>query len=361
MFSGASQGVCHKHLRTAKEIVENTGGTKWWLSDPANTTLLQIFRCYRIVAETSGWTDAGQHNGKSHPEAHESRHIEATMMHTRDDELMVSSTSQSCEYSLDVSFGVSMKTLWCLNKIVDLAAIKLSTPAGERWWETHTDSLFKLESELFAVLEDPQAFSEDPSLFALGQQSDEFTPSSSSRCSTILTTTNTFLSLTGGIPQIIAEEIRENHLWAFHYSVALFYRRAICGGGENASSPITAVDSTVPQPTGQYLVSKVLEHLENIDALKVDTPIANTLWPAFIAAVEAVDADLRHRVLVWFARAKRHGIGNIATAKTLVLEIWRRVDRQTHLSYERKPLHSELGPVDWRDIMREMGMYIMLT
>jgi hypothetical protein len=108
-------------------------------------------------------------------------------------------------------------------------------------------------------------------------------------------------------------------------------------------------------------VSKALEHLENIDALTVDVPVANTLWPGFIAAAEAVDTDLRHRVLVWFARAKRHGIGNILAAKTLVLEVWRRVDRLAGATAKQRDHKTELGPVDWRDVMREKGLYIMLT
>lgn len=400
MFSGANAGKCYKHLQTAKDIIENTGGIQWWLSDPANTTLLQIFRCLRIVSDTSGWT-AQQREGSSQEKTsprQAARHTAAAAAPGLDDvrssgsvgsdELVVTSGSSPYEYTLDVSFGISMKTLWCLNKIVDLATVKAATPRGDCWWEAHTADLLKLESELFDLMEDPYAFSDDQSVLALAapptsiretdmdthihhsrgdEQTDKNSPSSS------LPSHNSFPSINAGIPQIVTEEIRENHLWAFHYSVALFYRRAICGGGNNTSfrptgaTPTTARDenhhhhTVTPRPTGQYLVSKVLEHLENIDALTVDTPVANTLWPGFIAAVEAVDTELRHRVLVWFARAKRHGIGNIHAAKTLVLEVWRRLDRHTYLSRERKDLRSELGSVDWRDVMREKGMYIMLT
>ena len=120
-----------------------------------------------------------------------------------------------------------------------------------------------------------------------------------------------------------------------------------------------------PQPwtrlSGQELVSKAFEHLENVDALSADIPIANTLWPGFIAAIEAVDMPLRHRAMVWFARDKRHGIGNIAKAKELVMEVWRTVDRQAWVGPERKGSRQELGHVDWRDVMRDRDMYFMLT
>jgi Fungal specific transcription factor domain len=80
-----------------------------------------------------------------------------------------------------------------------------------------------------------------------------------------------------------------------------------------------------------------------------------------VAAVEANDIELRHRALFWFTRAKRHGIGNIKKAKTLVMDVWRRADRKAQRATEQRPLESELSDADWREAMRENGMYIMLT
>lgn len=75
-------------------------------------------------------------------------------------------------------------------------------------------------------------------------------------------------------------------------------------------------------------MAKALEHLENIDSLPHNVSVADTLWPGFVAAVKVVDTDLRHRVLVWLARAKRHSTGNVFQAVSLVMRAWRRVDRR---------------------------------
>lgn len=318
----------------------------WWLSDPANVTLLQIFRCLRIISNTSGWSrpqDVIREEQSRNIPSEDPTDLPIT---ARQEEDFISvSSSVPCEYTLEVSFGISMKTLWCLNKIVDLEAVKSTISTGDSWSEKHSNDLVKLEAELYNLMENPSAFSNHIS----GSQPMDNISTASTDC---------------GISQIVTEEIKENHVWAFHYSVALFFRRALCGGSAAISpsaSPTTIPSADLARPTGQYLVSKALEYLENIDALTIDIAVANTLWPGFIAAVEAVDTDLRHRALGWFARARRHGIGNIAKAKALVLEVWRRVDRQRYVSHERKDLSSELGPIDWRDVMREKGMYIMLT
>jgi hypothetical protein len=79
--------------------------------------------------------------------------------------------------------------------------------------------------------------------------------------------------------------------------------------------------------------------------------------PAFIAACEAVEIPLRHRALIWFAKAGKRGIGNIAAAKELVMEVWRRVDRMV----DDEGNDGALGPVDWRRVMEDMEWKIMLT
>jgi hypothetical protein len=89
-----------------------------------------------------------------------------------------------------------------------------------------------------------------------------------------------------------------------------------------------------------------LRCLDNIDAISSGMANASTLWRRFIAAVEAIDMELRHRALILFARALRHGIGNTAKAKALVLEVWRRVDRQSWVNPEKEKLSSELGSID---------------
>jgi hypothetical protein len=316
-----------------------TEGPGWWLADSASTTLFQNFRCLQIIALTSGWKLPLLDQQEDNVSSQRARVLEIT---TQDDyslppENFTIMSSPPCEYTLDVTFGVSMTTLRCLNKIHDLIKIKNDIKRGEFWPDRSAEEFFKLEAEIFDALDEPDGFS--------AQQPLE--------------------SGHPGISDYVSREIMENHVWAFHYSTAIFLRRALCDGQSTIKTPRRAgadlTSTETGKPTAQYLVAKALEHLENVDALSSEMAIANTLWPGFIAAVEAVDMDLRHRALIWFGRAKRHGIGNIAKAKALVMEVWRRVDRQTWAAPENKHLRSELGNVDWREVMQEKGMYIMLT
>ncbi|KAH7024766.1 fungal-specific transcription factor domain-containing protein [Microdochium trichocladiopsis] len=332
VFSGEDQGKGYESLLLGKRIIRLTGGLGWWLQDGPRMTLLQIFRCLEIVAHTSGWLCVSRSSMLSEEDVSDATSTSSSSDSTAEMESLAMAPSPTHQYTLDVSFGVAMKTLRCLNQIIELSSLKSNGSAGE-WRDTESaQKVERLEEELFDSLDDPDAFS--------GHQE---APGGSS-------------AIQEGISSYISEEIKENHVWAFHYATAIFFRRAMCDG--RASDTVNP--RSTDRPTGQELVSKALEHLENVDALSSDIAVANTLWPGFVAAVEAVDMDLRHRALIWFARARRHGIGNIAKAKALVMEVWRRVDRSGH-SDPSSGRRGELGHVDWRDVMREKGMYIMLT
>lgn len=109
----------------------------------------------------------------------------------------------------------------------------------------------------------------------------------------------------------------------------------------------------------QDYVRKTLDSLENIECFTRDakTQAANTFWPAFIAAVEAVDVGLRHRAFIWMSRAAKRGFGNVTRAQKVVMETWRRVDRWR----DDEPLRRGLGPVDWRQVMKDTSCMIILT
>lgn len=343
MFSGGSEVKGYENLVIGKRIIRLTGGPSWWVKDPDSMTLLQIFRCLQILTFTSGW---------SHPQDK-----------VTEDEGYTGDRASFCEaarcpndiafgpnpmsrleslplmYTLDISYGISMVTLRCLDRIVGLSKAKQNIQARRGSWPPESiGELVKLESELFDVLDNPDVLCERP-------VSGSVNPN--------------------GTSDYISEEVRNNHIWAFHYSTALFFRRALCDGSADITPAIgprrNSPGREPTRPTGQMLVSMALEHLENIDAISSGSANASTLWPGFIAAVEATEMDLRQRALIWFARALRHGIGNTAKAKALVLEVWRRVDRQTWASPVREKLSSELGSVDWREVMREKSMYIVLT
>lgn len=241
------------------------------------------------------------------------------------------------QYTLDITFGVSMTTLRCLNKIISLTETKDTASPEVQWLAQNRTDIEALEAELFGLFEHSDAFNtlDDPSA------------SSSSTA------------------DYVNEEIKQNHMWAFHYSAAIFFRRALYNGQKaidpNPKTQQRYTTRAASQLSGQALVAKALEHLENIDAISSETKVANTLWVAFIAAVEAVNERLRRRALSWFGRARRHRIGNIAKAKVLVMEVWRKLDLCDWQSPACRDLNSELGSVDWRDVMRERGTYIMLT
>ncbi|EEU33841.1 uncharacterized protein NECHADRAFT_89091 [Fusarium vanettenii 77-13-4] len=269
VFSGASQGDGYEHLQLCKQVIQITGGVNWWASDPACLTLLQIFRCLHIVASTSG-------------------RLEVVDLQPRDLQSAIIPAPVG-DYTLDITFGVSIKTLQCLNKIIEFSKMKSTLGTNMPWPDDKISSLLELEDELFDPLEAPELLKDRHSF-----------PSSDSQ---------------GGMPGYIADLITENHMFAFHYSAAIFFRRALCDGLAHISPAVKRSSEPKTRPTGQYLVSKALDHLENIDALSRNIAVANTLWPGFIAAVEAVDTDLRHRALIWLERAKRHGIGNIQQSK----------------------------------------------
>jgi hypothetical protein len=240
-------------------------------------------------------------------------------------------------YILDISFGIGLGTISVLNKVIQLARICSAYEDPSSWPQSLADTIDALETHLYATEANSTAFKrtarDDPAPFKISSES------SKARQPSIT------------LPRIISDELIENHQWAFHYAVIIFFHRAI------RPCPSKLRASRIKTP--QRCVGKVFDRLENIDCLTRGTSVrpADTLWPAFIAACEAIEVPLRHRALIWFARAGKRGIGNIAAAKELVMEVWRRVDRMV----DDEGNDGALGPVDWRGVMEDMEWKIMLT
>ena len=175
-----------------------------------------------------------------------------------------------------------------------------------------------------------------------------------------------FVVCANSLPPVVSEEVIGNHQKSFHYAVLLYFNRvfhgAYCANPKQFRSSTAQAHAWAEEDCQGY-VGVVLDCLENIDCITRDTHIrpANTLWPAFIAAVEAVNVDLRHRALIWLSKASQRGLGNVSRAKEVVMETWRRVDRIWDSDAERPLVRQGLGPVDWREIMQQKGSYIMLT
>ena len=348
VFSG-DQGDCHTDLELAKLIVQKTGGERFWKSHLQPSILLQIFRCYDTVASTMKvqtarfWEGLNEPNGPDSPDSPDEQItlIQNADRWQRQGTMEPGSAMQEFPYTehyiLDISFGIGLRTISVLNKIIQLARACSAYDEPSSWPQSFADTIDALETHLYATEANPIAFKraarDDPAPFKLSSESSKARQPSTT------------------LPRIISDELIENHQWAFHYAVIIFFHRAI-------RPPLSKLRASRVE-TPQRCVGKVFDRLENIDCLTRGTSVraADTLWPAFVAACEAVEVPLRHRALIWFARAGKRGIGNIAAAKELVMEVWRRVDRMV----DDEGNDGALGPVDWRSVMEDMEWRIMLT
>jgi hypothetical protein len=170
----------------------------------------------------------------------------------------------------------------------------------------------------------------------------------------------------------VAQEVMEHHCWAFHFATMLYFNRVF----RLVQDTTTSVQ--------QWLAGEALNHLESIESIAGEEARPVTLWPFLIASCEASETALRHRVIVLFARMERFGIGNIKIAKKVVLEVWRRMDREKletgpgsknqyatlsalRLNDPSSPMSSShrteelITPVDWREVMMEMSADIVMA
>lgn len=172
------------------------------------------------------------------------------------------------------------------------------------------------------------------------------------------------------IPTAVRDELLESHQWAFHNAVILFFGRCFDSPQfrrfetdyPDQGRPGWANLET-PCQDYQKFVALTFDSLETIQCLTRGRSIRPTitLWPALVAACEAVDVELRHRCLQWFQNASGKGISNFSRARALALEVWKRTDRHLDADGRLPPSSRGLGFVDWRDVMAELQTPIMLT
>ncbi|KAM6511799.1 hypothetical protein FALCPG4_016792 [Fusarium falciforme] len=109
----------------------------------------------------------------------------------------------------------------------------------------------------------------------------------------------------------------------------------------------------VPPHAVQSHVTKALRH---VSFFITTSPGNFSIWPAFIAAVEAFSEDNMTAARVWLNHAISFGIGSRNAMKRVVEEVWRR--RQA--ISESSGLNRGLIVVDWRDVMQELDMDLLL-
>jgi hypothetical protein len=364
---GTDNTDCRVHLDLAKRIVLETGRYEFWSLTPCSKAFIQILQCYDLMASTilsSPNQPPSDSNGVTSPTT--THHSVEELLHTPDTGVASDTVPNSNkmgyddQYILDLSFGLSRETFALLRDTMELGR-QCAKPGHTTTWLQGTLDAARLLKER---LSNADAEMGD---FPANQLSDLNLPDFDGRGNSSMIS-GTSIENNSALPPIISQEALENHQKSFHYAVLLYFYRLIYALRaeclQESPRPLKAIaelDEILAEDCQLY-VGKIFDCLESVDAVTTDTTAraGNTLWPAFIAAVEATKVELRQRALIWLARAARRGLGNLARWKEVIMETWRRVDRM-HETRTRQTPGKGLAPIDWRLIMEERGAYIMLA
>jgi hypothetical protein len=110
-------------------------------------------------------------------------------------------------------------------------------------------------------------------------------------------------------------------------------------------------------PSSEIIKGYVGEVFENVESFLKAGGGNFSLWPAFIAAVEANEAKHMDAARKWLDFATSVGMGNRLKVKAIVEEVWRL--RET-LSKATGTNCGDIS-VDWRDIMVDLDLDILLV
>lgn len=109
-----------------------------------------------------------------------------------------------------------------------------------------------------------------------------------------------------------------------------------------------------PPKSVQPLVSTTLQSV--IKFCEKDSRNNFSIWPAFIAAVEAyTEQDLKEAEM-WLCWSTTFGMGNRILIADVVREVWRRREKESQRTQNDKGLIC----VDWREVMRDLGHDVLL-
>ena len=96
---------------------------------------------------------------------------------------------------------------------------------------------------------------------------------------------------------------------------------------------------------------------QNISAFCAESSGNFSLWPAFIAAVEAYTPEDIQSARQWLEQSINFGLGNRLPVKRIIEEVWRRRDD----AHFERAMDKGLVAVDWRDVVRDLGIDILLV
>jgi hypothetical protein len=135
-----------------------------------------------------------------------------------------------------------------------------------------------------------------------------------------------------------AEYLYRLHLRLFRNAVIIYFFRTIL--------------NVPPQGVIEY-VSAVLQ--DTLSFLRLHGA-AVSMWPVFIAAVEAYETDHQQIVEQWLDISNKLGIQNRRTVEQVIRAVW---EKRSHKAIKRGIRQSET-PIDWREIQQHLGLDLLL-
>jgi hypothetical protein len=129
-----------------------------------------------------------------------------------------------------------------------------------------------------------------------------------------------------------ARALARHHAFVFYYASLIHFQRT--------------VRQTQPSAV-QDLVTRAVEHLEEIERLGAETVGCTLIWPPLVVACECESPELQARILAWYKVKRRHGFMNLEISKYVAQEVWRRRECVT-----TQP------DVRWQDILADMELDI---
>ncbi|KPI40450.1 uncharacterized protein AB675_7797 [Cyphellophora attinorum] len=110
----------------------------------------------------------------------------------------------------------------------------------------------------------------------------------------------------------------------------------------------------VPPKQVQSYVSRIFENVTEFYAVSEGN---FSIWPAFIAAVEAYTPDDLTRADRWLSQICRFGMGNRKAVKEVVEEVWR---RRSEIC-ERSGIEMGMITVDWTQVIMDFGFDVLIV
>lgn len=104
--------------------------------------------------------------------------------------------------------------------------------------------------------------------------------------------------------------ILQHHMRAFHQAIIIFFCRRV---------------QRMHRRHVQQYVKTVIHHLKEIEKIKQEQHIwaGPVLWPAFVAASEAISQDTEVEILQWFELIEKHGVWTTRRTREALQKLWK--------------------------------------